>query len=206
VEGQTGSALVWDVTTNKSTLLKGHSERVATIQFDRSGKRIVTASWDGTTRIWDQSSGKELIRLVQPKGRTFTAGFSADGEWIATSLNGNILRLWRVPKTTEPDQIVIMEPSSSILLSDKNNLTQIKFAPKGDIFAAAFENGDIHLWHMPDHTLRAILEGDRSGIRSMYFQPDGEQITAMTSKGRLLSWHILPALSLADDLLLPPGT
>jgi WD40 repeat protein len=80
VEGVSRLALVWDLNTKKSTLLKGHTERISSIQFDKSGNRAVTVSWDGTARIWDLSSGNEIVRLVEPKGRMSTAGFSPDGE------------------------------------------------------------------------------------------------------------------------------
>jgi WD40 repeat protein len=202
VEAETGLVLIRDLNTNTSKLLKGHTERVSSIQFDRSGNRAVSVSWDGTARIWDLSSSKELVRLVEPRGRMSTAGFSPDDEWVATTSYDKTLRLWNVPKTTDPNETVIMEAGHSILVSDTTNLGQLKFEPGGDILAASVENGGIHLWHVPDGTLRAVLESDGFPIQSMYFHPDGLQVTAMTHNGRLLSWNVTPALGLKDDLLL----
>jgi len=201
VEAETGLALVWDLNANKFSLLRGHDDRVLSIRFDRSGERAVTASWDGTARIWDLHSDKELVRLVEPKGRKSTAGFSPNGEWVATSSYDKTLRLWEVPKIVDPNQAVIMETGKSVL-SDTIGLGQVEFGLGGDILAASMSNGEIHLWQVPDGTLRAVLEGDGSAIRSMYFQPDGVQITGMTSNGRLISWKVPSALGLGDDLLL----
>ena len=44
-------------------MLKGHTDRVATAHFSRDGKRIVTASWDKTARVWDAQSGESLAVL-----------------------------------------------------------------------------------------------------------------------------------------------
>jgi WD40 repeat protein len=201
VEGSSGLAVVRELNTNNSTVLKGHTERISSIQFNRSGNRVITVSWDGTSRIWDRSSGNELVRLVEPKGRMSTAGFSTDGQWVATISNDQTLRLWKVPEATAPSPTIIMGASDSILLSDKIQLGQLKFGPRGDILAGSLANGDINLWHVPDGTLRAVLRGDGSYIRSMYFQPNGSQITAATQSGNLIIWKVLPALGLTDDSL-----
>lgn len=37
--------------------LRGHSGFVIDASFDREGKRILTASSDGTAKIWDAASG-----------------------------------------------------------------------------------------------------------------------------------------------------
>jgi WD40 repeat protein len=202
IEGSSGLALVRNLNTNESTLLKGHTERISSIQFSKSGDRAVTVSWDGTARIWDPSSSRELVRLIEPKGRLSSAGFSPDGEWIATISNDKTLRLWKVPRVTDATQTVLMEAMKGRLLSDTTNLGQLKFSPSGDMLAGSLENGNINLWHVPDGTLRAALEGDGSPIRSMYFQPNGLQITAATENGRLISWKVSPVLGLPDYLLL----
>jgi WD40 repeat protein len=201
-EGPSGRALVWDLNAKKSTPLKGHTEGVSSIQFNKSGNRAVTVSWDGTARIWDLPSGNEIVRLVAPGGRMSTAGFSPDGQWVSTTLYDKTLRLWELPKDIDPGRRVTIEAKNSKLISDKIELSQIKFDPDGNILAGSLANGDIHLWHVPDGTLRAVLQGDGSFIRSIHFQPDGRQITAMTHNGRLVSWIISPVLGLKDKLLL----
>ena len=208
IEGESGLALVWDLYANKSMLLTGHTERVSSIRFDRSGKRAVTVSWDGTARIWDLSSGKELVRLVEPRGRMSTAGFSPDGDWVATSSYDKTLRLWKIPKSTDPSRTVIMEAASSEaassrLVSDVVTLSQLEFGAGGDILAGSLENGDIQLWDVPDGVLRVALKGDGSRITNMHFQPSDFQITAMTQNGNLLSWNVSPASALRRGLLLP---
>ena len=47
------SARIYDA--EKGTLmavLSGHQERVVTVDFSADNSRLVTASWDGTARIW----------------------------------------------------------------------------------------------------------------------------------------------------------
>ena len=44
-------------------VLEGHAGLVNSAAFSGDGKRVVTASWDNTARIWDAESGKEIAVL-----------------------------------------------------------------------------------------------------------------------------------------------
>ncbi|MER9018977.1 hypothetical protein [Mesorhizobium sp. M0898] len=203
VEGSSGEALVRDTGASKSAIFQGHTERVSSIRFDHLGQRAVTASWDGTARIWDLGLAREVVRLVEPKGRLSTAGFSPDGEWIATCSKDTAIRLWKIPSSTEVNGPIVLEGHESILISDEFSIGQIEFDPTGSLLVASLASGDIKIWHIPDGLPRALLKGDGSGILRFSFQPDGSQITATTARGRLLSWSVPPALTLANNILLP---
>jgi hypothetical protein len=59
-------------------LLRGHADEIYSLAFSPDGGRIVSASLDGTTRIWDLSTGRELIQSI---------GFN-NGEWISIAPDG----------------------------------------------------------------------------------------------------------------------
>mmetsp|Transcript_28583 Transcript_28583/g.63811 ORF Transcript_28583/g.63811 Transcript_28583/m.63811 type:complete len:427 (-) Transcript_28583:138-1418(-) len=48
--------------------LSGHQEAITSLNFDINGKRLVSGSKDGTSRIWDVGSGKELCLLPTTSG------------------------------------------------------------------------------------------------------------------------------------------
>jgi WD40 repeat protein len=65
----------------------GHTDRVMSVDFSPDGRRLVTASWDGTARIWDAATGKQLHVLWENDGgaRNLTAArFSPDGRRVLT--------------------------------------------------------------------------------------------------------------------------
>ncbi|MBZ9954812.1 MULTISPECIES: WD40 repeat domain-containing protein [unclassified Mesorhizobium] len=201
-EGGSGWGLVWDLHANKGFTLEGHTDRVLSIQFDRSGERAVTASWDGTARIWDLATGREIVRIEEQKGRLSTAGFSPDGKWIATCSYDRTIRIWRVLPSGSASKLIVLSARDGTLVSDEFSVGQIQFDPTGSLLAATLLTGDIKLWHMPDGVPRGLLKGDGSGTLIFSFQPDGSQLTGTTARGRLLRWDVSPALVVADNVLL----
>jgi WD40 repeat protein len=50
-------ARIWDVASGRLlATLEGHTGEVVDAEFSPDGSRVVTASWDGTAKIWDVQS------------------------------------------------------------------------------------------------------------------------------------------------------
>ena len=75
---------------SKGIELKGHVNKVRPVAFSSDGKKILTASWDKTARIWDVASGKELQKL---DNATYIPLFPWNGNRIIT-LGGGSVRIW----------------------------------------------------------------------------------------------------------------
>jgi WD40 repeat protein len=65
--------------------LRGHSDPVHGVAFSPDGKRLATASWDRTAKVWDAESGKELLTLRGHLDNVFGVAFSPDGKRLATA-------------------------------------------------------------------------------------------------------------------------
>jgi WD40 repeat protein len=87
-------------------VLSGHTETVTSAVFAPEGDRILTASLDGTARLWDRD-GKPLVILkgyadtlnLNPTlgfglNGVFSAVFAPDGDRILTASADNTARLW----------------------------------------------------------------------------------------------------------------
>ncbi|MEL7067778.1 MAG: caspase family protein [Cyanobacteria bacterium J06581_3] len=90
------TAKIWDMATIEQNAKKekpsaleaesslNHRRGVNTVRFSQEDDRIVTASADGTARVWDVSTGKPIVGL-RHEAEVNTASFSPDGVKIATA-------------------------------------------------------------------------------------------------------------------------
>lgn len=65
------------------------------------GKRVATASSDGTARIWDSMTSIESAPPLEHAGRVNWIEFSPDGRWIATGSSDQSARVWNA-ETGQP--------------------------------------------------------------------------------------------------------
>ncbi|MEL6393498.1 MAG: hypothetical protein AAFR97_12160, partial [Bacteroidota bacterium] len=100
--------------------------------FNAAGTQVVTASRDGTARVWDLSTGDELYTL-QDTGRISSLAFSPDSRILA---GGN--------------------PSNDTVgLWDMSTGEAIDFLPSDDVFSISFNaNGSRIASSNFDHTVR----------------------------------------------------
>jgi WD40 repeat protein/serine/threonine protein kinase len=110
--GSDGVAKVWDistalraaspgddtgVTTDQALLtLAGHTGDVAAVAFSPDGSRLGTSSEDGTAKVWDATTGEELLTL-SGHGRILDLAFSPDGTRLATAGTDGMVRLYVLP-------------------------------------------------------------------------------------------------------------
>ncbi len=78
-----------------------HADSLSHAGFSPDGSMVVTASRDGTARIWDAATGEPLTEPLQHGGIVNYAEFSPDGSRIVTASNDNCAIIWDVA-TGEP--------------------------------------------------------------------------------------------------------
>lgn len=68
----------------RTSVLRGHRDRVLSVAFSRDGSLLASASEDHDARIWDVATGQSLLRL-QHNYKVRDAEFSPDGRWVVTA-------------------------------------------------------------------------------------------------------------------------
>jgi WD40 repeat protein len=103
--GADDTARVWNRETGEPLLagdadhpgvLSGHTARVTSAAFSpgNNPSRVVTASGDGTVKLWDLNSQKEILTLDGHTREVTSVSFSPDGSSVLTSSEDGRAILW----------------------------------------------------------------------------------------------------------------
>jgi WD40 repeat protein len=74
-----------------------HTATVRHVAFSPDGRRLASAGTDRAVKLWDVSSGQELLTLRGHSDEALAAVFSPDGRRLATSGRDGVIRIWDAP-------------------------------------------------------------------------------------------------------------
>lgn len=160
-------------------VLKGHRGAVHSAAFSPDGKLIVTASWDGTARVWDAQSGELRYMDLGDEGHSlYTAAFSPDGNRIVTGGIDGVAVVWGVDGAIW--ELALKGHSGSILSAF--------FSPDGSRIVTAGTDRTAMVWDAVTGRRLLKLKGHKYPVSGAAFSPDGRQIVAKTWDGTMMTW------------------
>jgi WD40 repeat protein len=155
--------------------LYGHTADVWSVSFSPDGTKILTASEDGSAKLWD-IDGNELATLNGHSDRVNSASFSPDGTRIVSASNDGSAKLW---------DLTGYELAS--LDGHKEWVSSANFSPDGTQIVTAGGDGSAKLWDSNGNEL-ASLNGHTEAVLSASFGPDGTKIVTAGRDGSAKLW------------------
>ena len=74
--------------------LKGHLGPVRAVAFMRTGRELVTGSWDGTVRLWNLESDRQSEVLMRYTDSIYAMAVSPDGATLASGGTDGTVKLF----------------------------------------------------------------------------------------------------------------
>lgn len=97
------SAQVWDAASGRAvTTPLRHGGLVRAVQFSADGRKLLSASEDGTARLWDPETGHPVSEPMRHGARVTSAEFSPDGSQLVTFSSDKAVRIWEVTQAPLP--------------------------------------------------------------------------------------------------------
>ncbi len=149
-----GSLTVWDTHSGKLIYkLMGHEDLIVQPSWSPDETQILTASFDGTVRVWDAQSGKQ-IRMMNYKANVNWVSWSPDGTQILSTGDDGTVRLWDA--RTGVEKALMFPPAEQIA---ESRITPVLRSL--DATLAAFETAVQS--ELEDDTPQAAKPGDNGG-------------------------------------------
>jgi WD40 repeat protein/serine/threonine protein kinase len=150
--------------------------------FSPDGRLVVTASHDGTARVWDAATGKAVTPPLKHPPGSGCAAFSPDGRRVATG-GGNLkegsARVWDAA-TGEP-----VTPS----LPHKAWVSTIAFSPDGRRVVTAGKDGTARVWDASTGEPVTPSLDHQPEVFSAVFSPDGRRLVTAGLDGTARVWE-----------------
>jgi WD40 repeat protein len=108
---------------------------------------VVTASVDGTARVWRADGTGEPVVLRGHEGSVVSAAFSPDGTHVVTASSDDAAQVWRADGTGEP----------VVLRGHERPVWSAAFSPDGTHVVTAAEDRTARVWRVEWRTLLAFL-------------------------------------------------
>ncbi|MCA9687558.1 MAG: WD40 repeat domain-containing protein, partial [Myxococcales bacterium] len=176
-----GDILLWDVEGEDHELrvLSGHDKEVWELDYDSRGRRLASASFDGTVRVWDPATGSELLTLRGHEQAT-AVHFEPGDRRIFSGGTDGVVRVW---DASSGEQLLHFEPNCG-------EIWRLRRSPDGRTLGAACNDGSAWLWPDDDPSHGIALRGHRQRVWQLAFDVTGERVVTTSFDNDARVWSV----------------
>ncbi|MEG4859176.1 NACHT domain-containing protein [Microcoleus sp. K1-B6] len=154
--------------------------RVRSVIFSPDGKLLATGDSDGVVRLWEASTGREILTCKGHTNVVESVAFSPDGEILASASYDKIIKLWDV-QTGE---------CLKVWQGHTESVMSVTFNPDGNILASGSFDRTIRLWDIRTGECLKILLDHTKVVFSVAFHPAGDILASGSADKTVRLWNI----------------
>jgi WD40 repeat protein/tRNA A-37 threonylcarbamoyl transferase component Bud32 len=158
--------------------LIGHRGIVQDVSFSPDGTRALTVSHDGTARLWDPETGKEIVKLGMHRDGAWAACFREDGRRVITGGGNGDAIVWDAVSGAEIAR----------LIGHRGRVNTAVFSADGSRTLTASGDGTARLWDAESGAPLHTLAGHQGAVVSAAFGSGGSTVLTAGEDGTARLW------------------
>jgi WD40 repeat protein len=201
-----GRVKIWDAASGRPLItLAGHVNPVRDLAWSHDGRRLATASWDATVKIWGVDAHKDGILEV---------AFSPDSNQVATASRDGTAKIWdsrtrheiltfeghtgeiqsvaygsdgKLLATAGDDKIArvwnVLSGKTVFAFAGEDRLSAVSFSPDDKLLLTGGVSGDAHFWDLRSGRKLRTLKDHRQAVDGVAFAQDGKCFATASHDG-----------------------
>ncbi len=184
VAGADRAIRIIEVDTGKAgPAMTAHAGPIRVIDFDGSGKQVISASDDGTAMVSTVADGKPVLTMTDPGGAIAAAAIRPDGKQAATAVGDGRVTLWRLDSPAPRPLGAADETAATVgVVSPNNQLLATAGTSDGKPAVLVRNIASGQITHK--------LLGAEGPITSVAFSADGNRVAAGSADKTARVWTI----------------
>ena len=160
---------------------------VTCLSVSPDGKRIATGATDGTVKLWDAVTLKQLHSLAGAHlGGVRSVQFSPDGKMLASGGSDKTAKLWDVSGE---------KPAMSHKLEGhEGTVNAVAFSPDGKLLGVGTgvikKTGAVHVWDTANGKAAYKLEGHEDVVTCLVFHPKTNHLASGGADKKIRVWNL----------------
>jgi WD40 repeat protein len=189
---------VWDLAGQTEPSFEGHTGSINVVATQPDGRRAISASDDGTLRVWDSETGRTLRTLEGHTGSVDAVAIHPDGRRAISGSRDATLRVWdletgKTLRTLEGQRGYshsIEAWAKQLDLRGTYSVTAVAVTPDGRNAISALEDTTLQVWDLETGQMLRVLEGHMGSVTAVALTPEGRQAVSASEDRTLRVWDL----------------
>jgi WD40 repeat protein len=174
------SIIIVDIRSGKvKNTITGHEGAISSTLFIGDKNKVLSSSWDNTTRLWSNKSGEEPIVLKHSTEVKSLAVTPDQGKGAAGSRDGEV-------KVFSLNTLKSMRN----LQAHGTDITGLAFIKEGSKLVTSSLDGECKIWDMSSYEVEYQMNPIKDNIRAIVTNVDGSKLVLGLRGGKILSIDI----------------
>jgi WD40 repeat protein len=158
---------------------KGHTRTVTSVAYSPDGRRIASASSDGTVKVWEAATGQEALTFRGHTGGVTGVAYSPDGRRLASAGIDNTVKVWDAATGQE----------ALTLRGHRSGVTGVAYSPDGRRLATASIDETVKVWEAATGQEVLTLRGHWGAVNGVAYSPDGRRLASASNDRTVKVWE-----------------